>query len=128
MRKKPIILSLLLVAAMWFSACSPFAHFDFYPRSPRKIRRIHRDQVRIIRSRPQRSYVELGLIRIRQKTRVVRYTIESEFRLRAARMGADAVIIIEDSYSRSRSAYRRYSRGRRLPRQKIIIGMAIRFR
>lgn len=78
--------------------------------------------------RPRRGYIELGQVWIRPEPRMSRYHVEKKLRKKAARMGADAVVITEDAYSRNRMAYRRYRRGTMIYRERRIGGVAIRFR
>jgi hypothetical protein len=56
-----------------------------------------------------------------------RYHVENKLRKKAARMGADAVVIIEDKEFRNSRIYRRYGRGTMVFRERFIGGIAIRF-
>jgi hypothetical protein len=81
----------------------------------------------LIERRPRRRHIELGQVWIRPKPWMSRYYVENKLRKKAARMGADAVVIIEDRESRNRVDYRRYRRGTMVFRQRFIGGIAIRF-
>jgi hypothetical protein len=82
----------------------------------------------LLRNRPQRNYIELGEVWIRPKPRMSRYFVESMLREKAARMGADALVITVDEYFRDHVAVRRYRRGTMAYYERLILGVAIRFR
>jgi hypothetical protein len=109
------------------SSCRSYAGFEFYPGTPHFVR-THPDRVLLIERRPQRSHIELGEVWIRPEPWMNRYYVESELRKKAARMGADAVVITVDKYYRNRMAYRYYRRGTMIYRERHIAGVAIRFR
>ncbi len=126
MRKNLIFLCALLIVIAGISSCRPYVGLDFYPGTPR-FERTHPDRVMLIRHRPQRNHIELGEVWIRPKPRMSRYFVENKLREKAARMGADAVVITEDTYFPNRVAYRRYRRGTMIYRERFIAGVAIRF-
>lgn len=82
----------------------------------------------LIKRRPRRGYIELGHVWIRPKPWMDSYHVEKKLRKKAARMGANAVVITVDEYSRNRVSYRRYRRGTTIYRERRIGGVAIRFR
>jgi len=129
MRKKMnlILLGALLIAVAGITSCRPYAGFQFYARTPR-FARTHPNQVMLIQTRPRRSYIELGEVWIRPEPRMSRRSVEKKLRKKAARMGADAVVVVEDRYARNRVSARRYKRGTMIYRERRIGGIAIRFR
>jgi hypothetical protein len=129
MRKKMnlILLSALLVAVAGISSCRPYAGYRFYSRTPR-FARTNVGHVMLIKHRPQRSHIELGEVWIRPEPWMSRRLVEKNLRKKAARMGADAVVITVDNYSRNHVATRRYGRGAMVYRERLIGGIAIRFR
>jgi hypothetical protein len=127
MRKNLILLTALLVISAGISSCRPYAGYRFYPGTPH-FARTHPDHVILVKRRPQRNYIELGQVWIRPEPWMDRYFVEYNLRKKAARMGADAVVIIEDTYFRNRVAYHRYRRGTMIYRERFISGVAIRFR
>lgn len=129
MRKKMnlILLCAFLASVAGISSCRPYAGFQFYARTPR-LARTHPNQVMLIKTRPRRSHIELGEVWIRPDPRMSRYLVEKKLRKKAARMGADAVVIVEDRYARNRVSVRRYKRGTMIYRKRYIGGIAIRFR
>jgi hypothetical protein len=80
----------------------------------------------LIERRPKRRHIELGQVWIRPKPWMSRYHVENKLRKKAARMGADAVVIIEDREFRNRVNYYRYHRGTLVYRERFIGGIAIR--
>jgi len=127
MRKNLILLTALLVITAGISSCRPYAGHRFYPGTPR-FARTHPDHIILVKRRPQRSYIELGQVWIRPEPWMDRYFVEYKLRKKAARMGADAVVITEDTNFRNRVAIRRYGRGTMIYRERFISGVAIRFR
>lgn len=127
MRRKLMLACSLFILAGALSSCRPYAGFRFYPGTPH-FSRTHPNQVMLIKRRPRRGYIELGQVWIRPEPWMDRYHVEKKLRKKAARMGADAVVITVDEYSRNRVAYRRYRRGTMIYRERRIGGVAIRFR
>jgi hypothetical protein len=129
MRKKMnlIFLCALLAVTAGISSCRPYAGFEFYSRTPRFTKN-HPSHVMLITHRPRRDHIVLGEVWIKTDPRKSRRFVEKKLRKKAARMGADAVVITEDRYSRDRMAYRRYRRGTTVYKERIFGGVAIRFR
>jgi hypothetical protein len=127
MRKKLTFLCVLIIGIVWISSCRPYVGYDFYPATPR-FKRTHPDRVLLLRNQPRKNHIELGEVWIRPKPRMSRYFVESKLREKAARMGADALVITVDEYFRDRVAVRRYGRGTMIYRERLIVGVAIRFR
>jgi hypothetical protein len=127
MRKKLTYLCCLLVVIVGISSCRSYVGYDFYPGTPR-FDRTHPERVLLLRNRPRRNYIELGEVWIRPKPRMSRYFVENKLREKASRMGADAVVITVDESFRDRVAVRRYRRGTMVYHERLIVGVAIRFR
>lgn len=127
MRKKLTLACSLFILAAALSSCRPYAGSRFYPGTPH-FARTHPDRVMLIKRRPRRNHIELGHVWIRPEPWMDRYFVENKLRKKAARMGADAVVITEDEEFRDRVAYRRYGRGTMVYRGRYIGGVAIRFR
>jgi hypothetical protein len=127
MRRKLSIAFAILILAAAFSSCRPYAGSRLYPATPH-FARTHPDQVMLIKRRPKRSHIELGNVWIRPEPWMDRYFVEYKLRKKAARMGADALVITEDKYFRNRAAYRYYRGGTMIYRERFIGGVAIRFR
>ena len=126
MKKNWTILCAFLVLTAGLSSCRPYAGLDFYSKSPR-FARTHRNHVMLIKQWPRRDYVELGHVWIKIKPWMDRYYVENKLRKKAARKGADAVVITVDGYSRGRVAHRRYRGGTLIYRKTRVGGVAIRF-
>jgi hypothetical protein len=127
MRRNLMLTCAIFILAAALSSCRPYAGSRFYPGKPH-FARTHPDHVMLIMRRPKRNHIELGQVWIRPEPWMDRYFVENKLRKKAARMGADAVVIIEDKEFRDRVAYRRYRRGTMLYRERLIGGVAIRFR
>jgi hypothetical protein len=126
MRKNLTLLCALLVVVGALCSCRPYAGHRFYPGTPH-FARTHPDHVMLIKRRPDRNHIELGNVWIRPEPWMDRYFVEYKLRKKAARMGADAVVINEDKYFRNRVAYRYYRRGTMIYQERFIGGVAIRF-
>lgn len=129
MRKKInlILLCALLAAMAGISSCRPYVGYRFYPGTPH-FARTHPDHVMLIKHRPRKNHIELGNVWIRPEPWMDRYFVEYKLRKKAARMGADAVVITEDKHFRDRLAYRYYRGGTMIYHDRFISGVAIRFR
>ena len=126
MRKNLTFLCVLILVIAGISSCRSYVGFDFYRGAPR-FDRTHPDHVMLIRHQPRRNYIELGEVWIRPKPRMSRYFVENKLREKAARLGADALVITVDEYFRDRVAVRRYRRGTMVYYERLIVGVAIRF-
>jgi hypothetical protein len=127
MRKTLTFACSIFILAAAITSCRPYAGFHFYSRTPR-LARTHPEHIMLIKRRPRRSYIPLGEVRIRPKPWMSRHYVEHKLRKKAARKGADAVIITVDNYYPDRVVYRRYKRGTMIYRKRLIAGVAIRFR
>ncbi len=129
MRKNWTILLAFLVLMVGLSSCRPYAdaRLEFYSRSPR-FTRIHQNHVMLLKRWPRGGYIELGNVQIKPKPRMDRYQVEKKLRKKAARMGADAMVITMDWYSPRKVATRRYRHGTLVYRERHVGGVAIRFR
>ncbi len=127
MRRNLTLLCALLVVAAGISSCRSYAGFELYPGTPH-FARTHPDRILLIERRPRKSHIELGEVWIRPEPWMDRYFVEYKLRKKAARMGADAVVITVDEYLRDRVAYSYYRRGTMIYRERLIVGVAIRFR
>ena len=119
--------SIILILIAGTFSCRPYAGAKLYPGTPH-FARTHPDHVMLIKRRPKRNHIELGNVWIRPEPWMDRYFVEYKLRKKAARLGADAVVIIEDKYFRNRAAYRHYRGGTMIYRERFIGGVAIRFR
>lgn len=127
MRKSLAFFCSLIVLIAGISSCRPYVGHDFYPGTPR-FAPTHPDSVLLLRNQPRRNHIKLGEVWIRPEPGMSRYFVEYKLRKKAARMGADAVVITEDTNLRNRVAVRRYGRGTMIYHERLIIGVAIRFR
>lgn len=127
MRMKKVISLLALVAlATTTAACFHAYGSRRYPGSPRYARNAYA-HIALLRHEPRRSYVELGEVWIRPEPWMGRYEVEGLLREKTARLGGDALVIVEDRYLRGRYV-RRFWRGRRAVAAREIVGIAIRYR
>lgn len=127
MRKKLTLVCSLFFLAGVLSSCRPYVGSRFYPNTPH-FAKTHPDHVMLIKRRPKKSHIELGNVWIRPEPWMDRYFVEYKLRKKAAKMGADAVVITEDKHFRNRVAYRYYRHGTMIYRERFIGGVAIRFR
>ena len=124
MRKKIIVLAVL--AAVLIS-CSPVrvrmfprvGHFP--PTSPQS--------VDLLRREPPRPLIAFAEFVYKPSPRVSRHEVDWVLRERAARIGADALIIETDNIYRESVWISPYRRVRHVPRlERVIIAIAIRYR
>ncbi len=118
-------LILVAVTAGTLSCYRPYG-YRFYPGTPR-FSPTHPADVDLLRREPRREHIRLGEVWIRPDFGMDRYDVEGVLRENAARMGADALVIVADKFFREGVVYN-YWRGRRAVYERHIVGIAIRFR
>ena len=126
MRRNFAVVLKIFIIAIALSSCRPYVGSRLYPGAPR-FAKTHPDQVMLIERRPRRNHIALGQVWIRPEPWLDRYFVEYKLQKKAAKMGADAVIIVEDKEFRNSRVYRRYGRGTMVYREGFIGGIAIRF-
>ncbi len=124
-RRWTIILALALVAAGAVSCHHPYGS-RLYPGVPR-FRPTDPDRVELLRREPRQDHIQLGEIWVRPDPGMRGREVEGILRERAARMGADAVVIVEDNFN-GEPVGRRRRRGDDWTYEREIVGVAIRFR
>jgi len=127
MRKNPAFVCALLIVVIGLSSCHRYMGSRFYPATPR-FESTYPGSVELLRRQPRRSHIELGEVWIRPEPGMDRYFVENKLREKAARMGADALVITVDRYFRDRVAYRHFRRGTAIYYERQIVGVAIRYR
>jgi hypothetical protein len=100
--------------------------YRLYPDTPR-FAPIHPAEVELLRREPRRDHIRLGEVWIRPTYRMDRFYVEGVLREKAARMGADALVIVADRYFRERVVFS-YWYGPRRVYDRHIVGIAIRYR
>ncbi len=74
------------------------------------------DQVQILPAAPTRSHVQVGAVRVEHRSRKIDpATIEAALRDEAARLGADAVVVVNDHTQLH------------APRCRVVVGIAIKY-
>jgi hypothetical protein len=128
MRKISLAVLLIIVASSLGSiSCHRHVGHHFYPSSPRFEPTFPGD-VHLLRREPRRSHIQLGEIWIRPNPRMSRHYVENKLREKAAHMGADALVITVDRYFGDRVVVRRYWRGSMVYQERLIVGVAVRYR
>ncbi len=106
------------------SCYRPYGH-RFYPDVPR-FAPTHPAGVDLLRREPRREHIRLGEVWIRPDPRMDRFTVEGVLREKAARMGADALVIVADKFFREGVVFN-YWRGPMVVYDRHIVGIAIRY-
>ena len=123
--KWPAALLLAVLAVTFVSCYRPYG-YRFYPDTPR-FAPTHPASVDLLRREPRRDHLRLGEVWIRPDPRMNRYDVEGLLREKAARMGADALVIVADRFFREGVVYN-YWRGPMRVYERHIVGIAIRYR
>ena len=127
MRAKTMLILTMAVIVMGLAACTyPYAGGRAYTGGPRYAP-TNPAQVRLLRYEPRRPHAQLGEVWLRPEPGMSSRYVEHSLRERAAALGADALVIVEDGYFR-RHAVRHYWQGRISYRERVIVGIAIRYR
>jgi hypothetical protein len=124
--KKGISLLALVALAATTAACFHAYGSRRYPDSPQYARNAYA-HIALLRHEPRRDHIRLGEVWIRPEPWMSRHEVEGILREKTARLGGDALVIVEDRYLRGRSV-RRFWRGRRVVAEREIVGIAIRYR
>jgi hypothetical protein len=127
MKVKRLIVILLAFLSLGLVSCYRRVGYHFYPGVPR-FAPTYPGDVELLRNEPRRNHIQLGEIWIKPDPRMSRYYVEGRLREEAARMGADALVIVEDRYFGDRVVARSYWRGRVAYRERLIVGVAVRYR
>jgi hypothetical protein len=123
--KSPAILFLASLILASISCYRPYGS-RLYPGTPR-FAPTHPGSVDLLRREPRRDHIRLGEVWIKPDPRMDRFYVEGVLREKAARMGADALVIVADRYFREGVVYN-YWRGPRTVYERQIVGVAIRYR
>ena len=117
----------LAVLALILVSCSP-VKVRLFPGAPR-FAATSPEAVDLLRREPPRPHVAFAEIVYKTSPRVGRHEVDWVLRERAARLGADALIIEVDNIYRESVWISPYRRVRRFPRyERVIVGIAIRYR
>ena len=124
-RKWMPALALVLLSASVIS-CYRSSGDHFYPNTP-IFRPTDPSQVELLRREPRRDHIRLGEVWIRPTGRMDRFHVEGVLREKAARMGADALVIVADKYFQEGVVFS-YWHGPRPVYERQIVGIAIRYK
>ena len=124
--KWPAALILVLLATGAAACYRPYG-YRYYPGTPR-FYPTHPMEVELLRREPRREHIRLGEVWVRPDRGMDRYDVEDILREKAARMGADALVIVADRFYREGVVSNYWRRGRRPVYERHIVGIAIRFR
>ena len=126
MRAKRQPLFILAVLLLGVVSCYRPYGYRFYPDTPR-FAPTHPAGVELLRREPRREHIRLGEVWIRPDPRMDRFYVEGVLREKAARMGADALVIVADKFFREGVVFN-YRRGPLTVYDRHIVGIAIRYR
>jgi hypothetical protein len=120
----PLIAAALLLSSA--AACYRPYGYHFYPNAP-VFAPTDPARIDLLRREPRRDHVRLGEVWIRPSWHMDRLYVEGILREKAARMGADALVIVADRYFREGTVFS-YWHGPRPVYERQIVGIAIRYR
>jgi hypothetical protein len=118
-----LLLAFLLPSVI---SCYRRSGFSFYPQTP-YFAPTDPGRVELLRREPRRDHIKLGEVWIRPDWDWDRFYVEEVLREKAARMGADALVIVADNRFRDAVVYS-YWRGPRRVYDRETVGIAIRYR
>lgn len=119
------ILGLVLLASA-LASCSPYTGVNVYPGAPRFAPTYPGDVV-LLRHEPRRPHIRLGEVWIRPEHRWSPFYVEQKLREQTAKIGGHALVIVEDRFTANPVIVRDYWRGNRVYRERVIVGVAIRY-
>ena len=121
-------LLILFLASFILANFACYRHYGsrLYPGTPR-FAPTHPASVDLLRREPRRDHIRLGEVWIRPDPRMDRFYVEGVLKEKAARMGADALVIVADRFFREGVVFN-YWRGPMTVYERQIVGIAIRYR
>jgi hypothetical protein len=125
MKRRCFLMFLLVALIAGLVSCSPPYGYRFYPDVPR-FAPTHPAHVELLRREPKRSHLRLGEVWIRPEPNMGRGYVEGVLREQAARMGADALVIMVDRFFHEPVYEWGHSPG--AYRERQIIGIGIRYK
>ncbi len=123
MKNKHVVFVLLI---LMLGACARYTGFRYFPGAPR-FAGTDPATVQLLRHDPRRPHIQLGEVWIKPEPRWSPYFVEQQLREQAAYMGAQAVVIVQDRFTRGGVVVENYWRGPYVYRERVIVGVAIRF-
>ncbi len=127
MKSRSLVIMITAIIVAWSAACFyPYAGGHHFSGSPR-FAPTDPAHVRLLRHEPNRPHIQLGEVWLRPDPGMSARFVERRLREKAAALGADALVIVEDRYLRGHAA-RHYWHGRVAYRERVIVGIAIRYR
>ncbi len=124
MTKKIIVIVLLSILS---AACARTTGIDLYPGAPR-LAPTYPGEVVLLRHDPRRPHIQLGEVWIKPEPGWSPAFVENKLREQAARIGAQALVIVMDRHFRDRIVARYDWRSRVVYPERVIVGVAISFR
>jgi hypothetical protein len=121
----PLAFFLAALTMAIVSCYRPFG-YRYYPHTPR-FAPVNPAGVELLRREPRRDHIQLGEVWIRPDYGMDRFYVEGILREKAARMGADALVMVVDRYFRDSVVFH-YWRGPMAVYERHIVGIAIRYR
>jgi len=121
--------AILALTALFLGLVSCYRPYGYhlYPRVPR-FAPTNPATVELLRREPRREHIRLGEVWIRPDPRMSRAYVEGFLCEKAALIGADALVIVEDRFFREPIVYNYWGRPGRRAYERQIVGVAIRFR
>jgi hypothetical protein len=126
MKAKQLSMLFLVTLLLGMISCFRPYGYRFYPGTPR-FAPTNPMSVDILRREPRRDHIRLGEVWIRPDHGMDRFYVEGILREKAARMGANALVIVADRFFRD-GFVNNYWRGPGRVYDRHIVGIAIRYR
>ncbi len=117
---------IVCIVLFGFFACSTPVKVKTYPISE-KFSPTNPRNVKVLRQEPKRRHIQLGEIIIDHNPSMSRRDVQRIMKENAAGMGAQAVVVVVDKIFRRDVVRGRFWRRTRVVRDKVIVGIAIRF-
>jgi hypothetical protein len=124
MMKKAVVLLPLLVLVL--ASCYSPVHVYFYEHA-RSYPATDPAYVELLRNEPREAHIRFAEVRVRPQSGMTRREVDEMIRHEGAAIGAHALVIIVDNIYRERVVYGPYWASRKVYREPVIVGIAIRF-
>lgn len=124
MTKRYFVLVVLLGLAA--ASCAMYTGVDYYPGAPR-FTPTFPGGVELLRHAPRRPHLRLGEVWIKPESTWSPEFVENTLKKQAAKLGAQALVIVVDRFTRNAVVVPYYWRRAVVYRERVIVGVAIRY-
>jgi len=118
--------SVVVLLGLAAASCATYTGFEYYPGAPR-FTPTSPGRVELLRHAPRRPHLRLGEVWIKPEPTWSPEFVETTLREQGAKLGAQALVIVVDRFTRNATVVPYYWRRAVVYRERVIVGVAIRY-